>query len=249
MANTIWNPADLLNVTLSGGNLVATDSVAINGGVRTVDRQLIGGRFYWEQTLPANSGTLGVGVADPWAILGGASGAYSSTLDVCFAWATGGSIWRHGSSIGVTIGTLTSGGIVGIAWAADLSQIWFRLSPSGLWNGVASADPATNSGGIDLTVLGGRNTALYPVALFGTTGVRQVTANFGDSAFSGTVPSGYTSGFTAGASIPTSAIEGGLIRETLLTTDGTLRTSGLVREVLRTTDVTLITETRVVVMA
>lgn len=33
-----------------------------------------------------------------------------------------------------------------------------------------------------------------------------VTANFGDTAFTGAVPSGFTSGFTAGASIPTNAL-------------------------------------------
>ena len=46
MANTTWSTTDRLNVTLSGGNLVVTNSASA-GGVRSVDK-LLTGKYYWE---------------------------------------------------------------------------------------------------------------------------------------------------------------------------------------------------------
>jgi anti-sigma factor RsiW len=53
----------------------------------------------------------------------------------------------------------------------------------------------------------------------GTVTSQGVTANFGDSAFVGAVPAGFTSGFTAGASIPTNTLTTQLAAEQWLSTD------------------------------
>ena len=106
-----------------------------------------------------------------------------------------GAIFLDGATTGSTIGTITSGTVVGIAVDCDQRLIWFRSGAAGNWNGSAGANPATGVGGILVTAQG-RGIPIYPTAwLIG--GSEQTTANFGDTAFVGAVPSGYTSGFTA----------------------------------------------------
>ena len=66
-------------------------------------------------------------------------------------------------------------------------QVWFRLN-SGYWNNSETANPATNTGGIPISTLVGD--VVYPTGQ--GTGDTIQTFNFGASAFSGTVPSGYS---------------------------------------------------------
>ena len=70
---------------------------------------------------------------------------------------------------------------------------------------------------------------LLSYAYFGTAS-ESVTANFGDTAFVGAVPSGYTSGFTAGASVPTNAIASQALAEHWLTTNPDARTTIVIAE-------------------
>jgi len=65
------------------------------------------------------------------------------------------------------------------------------------------ANPATATGGVSIYLGGG--IAAYPFFIPNLAS-EQGTANFGDTAFTGAVPSGFTSGFTAGAVIPTNEL-------------------------------------------
>jgi hypothetical protein len=190
MANTIWNSADkTANVTLTGSSLIATASS--NGWVRAVDKQITG-KFYWEckPTVWANSSTgvgfCQVGVATPTNV----------TAGVC-AVIKNGTIWIDGASSGSTLSARVANDIIGIAVDFAARLAWFRVAPSGNWNGNASADPATAVGGLSTPPVG-IGIPGFPLAILGAN-LESVTANFGDSAFTGTVPSGFTSGFTAGA--------------------------------------------------
>ena len=94
---------------------------------------------------------------------------------------------------------MVAGNIIGIALDRTARLIWFRLCPSGNWNGNASANPATGVGGLTLNTIAAASPLFSTYALAGFVASGDVvTANFGDTAFSGVVPSTFTSGFTAG---------------------------------------------------
>jgi hypothetical protein len=187
MANTTWNPADLVAVTLTGSNLIAT-STATTAWVRAADRQITG-KFYWEITVSTwvNAGT--------WA---GMATTLNTPPNLNTAVIKSGAIFVAGVT-GNSLGARVSGDIIGIALDAGAGLIWYRVAPAGNWNGSASANPAAGAGGISTVAAGGVGIPLYPAANFGAVS-DAATANFGDSAFSGAVPSGFTSGFTSGAS-------------------------------------------------
>lgn len=191
MANTTWNPSDkTANVTLSGGNLIVGCSLTLANGVRSISRQRAG-RFYWEITLTNISGTNdGFGVC---------SGLQNLTDGPTIAGAKcvlirSGSVYLNGSNSGLpAFGTLTAGSVVCIAADFDNSLIWYRIGAAGNWNNNASYNPATGAGGV---YTGGVLAGLNNYALLQIThSASSFTANFGDSAFTGTAPSGFTAGF------------------------------------------------------
>lgn len=106
--------------------------------------------------------------------------------------------------------------------------MWFRLGAAGNWNNVSGRDPATGAGGIAINTLGGA-IPVYPAVLL-SNNLDQITANFGDSAFTGTVPSGFTSGFTAGATINTNALATQIAIEHWLTTNPNMQTTQVALE-------------------
>jgi len=227
MSNTTWNPSDKSgSITLTGSNLIATSTSGAQAGVRAVDKQVTG-KFYWECTCVVNTGAgscvgiswnaNAVGTAPISAIAVGACGPGHS-----------GAIFLDGATTGSTIGTIVNNTVVCIAVDCDQRLIWFRSGAVGNWNGSAGANPATGVGGILVTAQG-RGIPIYPTAwLIG--GSEQTTANFGDTAFVGAVPSGYTSGFTAGASVPTNAIASQALAEHWLTTDPDARITQVIAE-------------------
>lgn len=193
MANTTWSTTDKVNVTLSGSNLTATASGV--GGARAADRQ-ISGLFYYEITLGtiANAAT-GVGFANAAAALATFGATPTGGLVVYKA----GTIWLNNVNTGSTLGARAAADVIAIAINLTTGNAWARVSPAGNWNGSGTANPATGVGGISLASLGVPGAyPLYPAVSLGATS-DAVTANFGDTAFSGTVPSGFTSGFTSGA--------------------------------------------------
>jgi hypothetical protein len=107
----------------------------------------------------------------------------------------GGAIWSNNANSGRSLGTLASGDIIGVACDFDNDKVWFRKAPSGNWNGqvIGSQDPANNIGGVSISSYSA--TTLGPVVCFSGTSSEIFTANFGLSAFSGTVPTGFASGW------------------------------------------------------
>ncbi len=214
MANTTFNPSDkAANCALTVGNLVATCSSGVNGWCRAVDKQ-IAGKFYWEVTATTiAAGTTGFGIS---AFNSDMSSSFASNTGTCGV-DRGGTVYVDSVNQGTALlGTIASGTVVCFAFDADSRLIWIRSGAAGNWNGSAGANPATGAGGI-LTKLG-RGIPAYP-AWRGAASGEVATANFGDSGFVGAVPSGYTSGFTAGASVPTNAIASQALAEHWLTTN------------------------------
>jgi hypothetical protein len=197
--NTTLNPADKeAHISLSGGNLTALGTAGWGGFVRAVDAQS-SGKYYWEYTFNAAVSNTGVGV-----ILGTLSLTTASGFAAAFNGQVGlvqsGSVYVDGST-SITIGgvggsspgfpTITSGTIICVAIDLTAKLIWFRLGAAGNWNNNSSRNPATGTGGISITNV----TTAYPTIFFN--GADTVIANFGSSAFTGAVPSGFTSGFPA----------------------------------------------------
>lgn len=190
MANTTWNPADLSSVTLTLGNLKATVTAAL-GGVRAVAFKS-SGKFYWECTWAVNTNTIASGLS-----LGTAS-VSSPTVGSAQVKRLTGHIFVNNADTALTIssGAAVANGSV-ICAAVDLSAqlIWFRLGAAGNWNGSGTANPATGAGGVGI---GSISTGpLYPMMAGSTSDA--VTANFGDTAFAGAVPGGFTVGWPVSA--------------------------------------------------
>jgi hypothetical protein len=121
------------------------------------------------------------------------------------------------------LGARANGDVIGVAVDFTRGIIWYRVAPSGSWNG-SGADPATGQGGIMIGTITSVLLPLYGLFCVNTNVAQTVTANFGDSAFIGAVPSGFTGGFTAGAALPpTEAIVTQLGLEHVYTFAGTVQ--------------------------
>ena len=189
---TTWNPSDKsASVTLSGGNLTATSSGAVDQAVRATVG-FTNGKHYAEFT---NSGTwsggtnIGIGITTATAPLG----TVGNTKNAAFiAIAYNGDIWFNGVDTGSTLLQYTTTALIRIAIDLDNKRAWItnRLAN---WNGDSSglANPATNVGGIDISAVFTGTVPAYPMLCSNVNGT-VTTANFGGSAFSYPVPSGFT---------------------------------------------------------
>jgi hypothetical protein len=180
---TTWNPADLLNVTLSNANLTATCTPG-TPGVRSVASHS-SGKYYFEYTYTTvNTNSFDVGVAP--ASYSFSSGSFANIAVVTRL----GAVLINNANQGVSFSAFVNGNIVGVAIDLTAQLIWFRLAPSGNWNTSGTANPATGTGGFSISALSG---TLFGLLIGGNGDV--CTANFGASGFTGSVPSGFTSGF------------------------------------------------------
>jgi hypothetical protein len=214
---TTFNPYDIAcssgilpsNLALSNGNLTATCNASSPMGVRSTSTRSGGGKYYAEFTAGATyaGGDTGVGIAIAQSLLGGVF-ANSATLG-CLVYASG-SIWFNGTNnpinvngVGGTtrsLGAIAAGNVICIALDLDNKAIWFRKG-SGNWNGDASANPATNTNGIDISTLFPYNinqsqttapwNPAFLAATFNSSG-SSVTMNTGATAFNQTAPSGFS---------------------------------------------------------
>lgn len=75
---------------------------------------------------------------------------------------------------------------------------WCRVGATGDWNNDPSANPATGAGGIDLTATGDPPNPMGPIVHI--SGGGQQTFNFGNTAFAGAVPAGFTAGWPGSGS-------------------------------------------------
>jgi hypothetical protein len=192
--NTILNPSDKnAGVTLSSGSLVATNNNNTQvQGVRAIHGKSTG-KYYWEVYY-----TVTNNVCD-------AVGLCKSTYDlskqmnssvagdgyVSIAPYSSVRVWVDGTNTTIS-DSIVSGSLMCVAVDLDAHLIWYRKGTSGFWNVGGSANPATGVGGI--TIPSG---TLYPMLQVGSTG-SQLSANFGDSAMAGVLPSGYTVGWPSG---------------------------------------------------
>jgi len=194
IANFATYDGTATNATLSNGNLTAVKTgTSGDSGVRST-AQKDTGKHYFEvtcTTINTNGDCVGIVTA-----AGTYANVVTSGTNCGVVYKFNGAIWGNNANSGRTLGTLANGDIIGVAVDLDNNKIWVRKAPSGNWNGqvIGSQDPANNVGGVSISSYSA--TTLSPLMGFGagTTG-STVTANFGASAFSGTVPSGFNAGW------------------------------------------------------
>lgn len=182
------------NVTLSNGNLTVTHSnTTANAGARSTALKS-SGKFYFEVTATDLDGAFdAIGILTA---AGTLTNLVTNGTNCGVVYRASGAIWGNGASSSMAIGAIADGDIIGVAVDLDNERIWFRKAPSGNWNGSGTADPATNTSGANISSFSG--TTMGPAVGFGGTGTAagdNFTGNFGASAFTGSVPSGFTSGW------------------------------------------------------
>jgi hypothetical protein len=179
---TTWSTTDKTATNLTNGDLTATGTGA--GGVRSV-YSASAGKFYWEVQFVAGAAP-GLGIANAAAVLAtvwntptNAAAAFNASIYV-----------NNVSQPGAAGIVISNGTTICVALDIDAQRIWFRSGAAGNWNNSGTANPATNTGGLNIAVLG---VPLF--ALVCTLTSAQHTVNFGATAFVGTPPSGFTAGF------------------------------------------------------
>lgn len=190
-------------LVLSGGNLTVSTTNADNFQDARTDVVLTGGKYYYEVTLES----LGVVANEP-----NLQAGFCDTSYVQFTNELGDNAHSVGifviptlnqysinfanSATAFAAGTPTIGQVIGVALDIGNAAIWARLG-AGNWNNNASANPATNVGGINLSswLATGNPVNIFPCAQLqpssGTATASTLTFNFGATAFANAPPSGF----------------------------------------------------------
>lgn len=190
ITNSLW----VFNGATTGTTSFATNTYrrVPQLGFGTVSRS--SGKLMFEITGTFTTNNIAVGVGNSSAALTsypGAANSWGYTVNNPNA----NTYYNGGSATGAD--GLTTGGTIGIYVDFGAQRLWYYSSTGGRYNSSPSADPATNTGGIDISAIMG--SALFPVCGGAAEGAGvvaapcSIVANFGASAFSSPVPSGFRS--------------------------------------------------------
>jgi hypothetical protein len=189
-----FDPAQKFQITLSGGNLTATNSVGAGQfGVARGTTSHSTGKFYLEWTTTI-SGTnqVGIGLSDTTQSF--ASGFYNGGVAHSMGTTVTSAVSLLKSPIGASsvsfaAGGGTTGDVVGFAIDIGAGLTWARRN-AGNWNNdiIANQNPATGTGGIPISLTG----ALY-FACDVQSNAASGTVNTGGSAYANAAPSGFGS--------------------------------------------------------
>lgn len=168
------------NVTLSGGNLVATGNVGVNGCTRATVG-MTAGQWYWETpytTLPSGGSTMEGGIGTDTAALTLTALGFDNPIIT-----QGGPITTSGqchadSVVTGTIGTVAATNVISHWYDADSGTYQVRKN-GGAWQNLGRRPKLSES-------------AWFPMARVANSGV--ITANFGASPFAYAVPYGVNAG-------------------------------------------------------
>jgi hypothetical protein len=195
----VYEPATAHSVTLSNGNLTAT-----NTGTTSLDQGAhvpftyarSAGKYYFEiqSTTLGTGGSYAMGIMQTTATYSGLGANATGGALSYMTTSPGNSTWVNGTIKIASFLTPANGSWYAIAVDLDHLTYWVKnATTAGQWNGSGSANPATNTGGFALPAA-----SYVPVAIFGgasgTAGTVQ-TANFGPAGFVGAVPAGFNSGW------------------------------------------------------
>ena len=187
-----WNPDDKhFRINLSNGNLTASHSFGDNPrfGVRSTI-SVSANKYYWEVLDNDNHVLIGVAQAD-WPV------ETSSTIELSPTYITYysvGNVLLEGGPIldsWVTAGqAYNAGDLITIAFDNNDGKIWF--GKNGTWGNVSNQTDPENGLNPAATFTPG---TWFAALILQEQGFTSVTANFGATAFSHTVPTGFLAGF------------------------------------------------------
>jgi hypothetical protein len=185
------------HVILSGGNLIAlADSSGTIGNSLSINGHSTG-KFYAEATITtiAVGGyfmALGFGIATSYS---DTAGIGNNGTDNAGWWvdASDSNFYQNGN-VGTTtnMANVAAGDIVGIAVDLTNKKIWFRDNNqnSNEWDASGTANPATNTGGIDISPsLSGSPTEYFAVLV---TSSNKIAMNFGNTSYNAAAPAGFS---------------------------------------------------------
>jgi hypothetical protein len=184
-----WSTTDNSgNVTISGGGLTATTTLAGSGVATTRgDRAATPDLAYWEVT-PSSAFVL-IGVCDATAPLS-TSQFWGPSAFGYVATSHGAGYYGADSDIVYNDGFVSVVGFVGgdnidIAVARTAKKAWWRKN-NGSW--LPSGDPAAGTGGQDIALI---DSTMYPVLQAAANGAQSGTARFTSGTFINTPPTGF----------------------------------------------------------
>src|SRR6185503_19314257 len=193
---TTWSSTSKnARVVLSNNSLTATSSaqgIAETGFGTVAIGVATGQKRYWEVTVNnvhSTGETIAVGVCN--ASQSVADGGFlGSAGGTGIGWWNSSNVYFNGSVV-TTVQSYTVGDVLCFAVDYDAKKMWFRKN-NGLWNNAGGQDPATGTGGIDISAITG---TVFPAYTFVDNGAPagQFTANFGATTFAQTIPSGFSS--------------------------------------------------------
>jgi hypothetical protein len=189
-STTTWNSSDKANnITLSNGDLTFALGSNAYDGVRSV-ASASAGKKYWEltaNTIVSSPLYILEGIANSSVPVNGGSTYYLGYDSAGIGWQGNGEVWTK-RGIVATVQGWAQGDTLCFALDLDNKRIWFRTN-GGNWNNNPASDPATNTGGIDISTL---DSGPYFAFGQGASGRDTLTANFGGSPYAHSVPSGFS---------------------------------------------------------
>jgi hypothetical protein len=192
-----WNASDKsANITLSGGNLIATNSGSVDASVRgAVGRNY--GKLYLEFVAGATWTGVDtcIGLALATATLS-SFGSGNAVNGIAVYLSGNGSF--NGSASQFTMGTGPTAGQTVCLCIDYFRQVFYARVNNGTWNnGAGGASPDTNVGGYSFGSFFG-SALLYPIFCTNGNGTSG-TLNTGGSAFNYSIPAGYQAWDNGGA--------------------------------------------------
>jgi hypothetical protein len=181
-----WNPADKSTaITLSNGNLSAQGtSPSGNIGARATSSRS-SGQYYFEVKVTGTVQNCGPGIALAIADMTGNPNLFNvSLINVA-----NGAVFVNSSTNQGTVVSFAVNDVCCVAVDLTNQKIHYRKN-GGNWNNNATHNPATNTGGFNISFRS--SNAVYPFADFSTSTLSILTANFGATAFTQAIPSGFS---------------------------------------------------------
>jgi hypothetical protein len=181
------------NHTLSNSNLTATAAVnSVNYSARTVGA-ILSGKLYFEVTCVSAGTAVYVGIGN--VLASNASAQYVGISTNSYGYYSSNGVYT-GAANQSAIGSYTTGDVICVAVDIANKKVWFRKN-GGNWDNNGTHNPATNTGGFDLTTLLAANGSIFPmVTTFVSTD--SLTINLGGTSFAQSAPSGFSGLTTTG---------------------------------------------------
>jgi hypothetical protein len=182
----VWSTTDKSGgMTLSGGNLVITQSGASMDAIRA-NRSVSFDKTYFEVTAGIQYTEIGIADTTPalpapsyW----GSTAFGQVATDHAAGW-HGNDNQLYYNDTFTNIGAFTAADVISVAYDRVAEKIWFRKN-GGSW--LPSGDPAAGTGGHSVPGIDVANARPFVLAGGGST----ITTNFGDTAFANTPPTGF----------------------------------------------------------